>query len=600
MKQLKLAPEVSLELDALMQPIGVLGNRGSGKTYLGQKLYELAHSHDVQCIAVDPIGKWPFLRLGKDGQSAGLNDVFIFGGKRGDFPITPQSGAFVAKVIVEKRIHAVLDVSLMRKGERHHFLTDFAEELFLLKKQEEAPAPSLLFIEEAHTVLPQRPQKGQERMLGAFEDLVREGRNAAIGVVILDQRPATVNKNALALVEILIALRTTYKLDRDVYEDWIVQKADAAAPDVDLAKVLPFLKAGQGYLYAPLYDLFSKVTITAKQTFDASATAKVGQKRVALGTLTPVDMDMVRGAMAQVVAEVDNSNPTKLRARIRELEKALEDEEHGLDNEENLALRNENRELTKRLEYERKVIEDFRVKVAENGDALHRLVGDATMAAEPPEKVKGGERALDGLRKASADFMGLQRGAHEMAKKGAHMKPLDDSPAAGFVYSKPTIEEIQSGDVKLKKGAREMLRELRWCGELTREELATRAIMSSRSGTFSDYLSALRRAEFISDHGGRKIHITTLGVSFANGMPPRKSRDEIVTLWGQQLKLGARNMLNALIKADGVPLTRDMLAAAAQMSVKSGTFSDYLSALRRSGCVEQDENGNWVASMALE
>jgi hypothetical protein len=323
-KLLKLSPELSPPIDALMQPIALLGNRGAGKTYAGMKLFELAHDAGVQCIAVDGIGKWWGLRLAADGKTSGLKDVYIFGGKRADFPITPDRGAFVARVLVERRVHAVLDVSQLRKGDRRKFLTDFAEEFHLLKKQDDQPTPSVMFLEEAHQVLPQKPFGDEARMLGAFEDLIREGRNAGIGMVVMDQRPATVNKNALALVEILIALRTTYEIDRKVYVGWVVQKvAKDGLSQVDLEQRLPFLKAGEGFLYAPMFDLFEHIHIYPKRTFDSSATAKIGVKSATLGTLMPVDVERVKDAMAVVTAEVAAKDPTALRKKVAELERLL-------------------------------------------------------------------------------------------------------------------------------------------------------------------------------------------------------------------------------------------------------------------------------------
>lgn len=61
------AARLKLTVDALMQPIGLLGNRGSGKSYGGMKILELAVELGIQCIAVDGIGKWWGLRLAADG-----------------------------------------------------------------------------------------------------------------------------------------------------------------------------------------------------------------------------------------------------------------------------------------------------------------------------------------------------------------------------------------------------------------------------------------------------------------------------------------------------------------------------------------------------
>lgn len=285
-KNLDFAIGKKLPLDILMQPVFLGGGRGSGKTSGAKTLFEAAYDAGAQCVAIAPTGKWWSLRLAADGKGKGLEKVFVFGGPHGDVPLTPDAGATIARLCVERRIHAVLDVSLLRKGERARFLAAFLEEFWLLKKIENESFPVVLFIEEAHAVVPQRPQPEEARMLGAAEDLVREGRNHGIGVVLLDQRSAVVNKNVLALVEVLIVLRTIHHLDRKTFSDWIVEKG---AP-TDFVEKLPSLKAGEAYLYAPVLELFERIQMRMPRTFNATATASVGERVSKVGALTQVDI----------------------------------------------------------------------------------------------------------------------------------------------------------------------------------------------------------------------------------------------------------------------------------------------------------------------
>src|SRR5205807_7288432 len=81
--------------------------------------------------------------------------------------------------------------------------------------------PLQLVLDEADAFAPQRPQRGQERMLGAVEDLVRRGRARGIGVTLVTQRSAVLNKDVLTQAEVLIALRTIAPQDRDAIDEWI-------------------------------------------------------------------------------------------------------------------------------------------------------------------------------------------------------------------------------------------------------------------------------------------------------------------------------------------------------------------------------------------
>jgi DNA helicase HerA-like ATPase len=57
--------------------------------------------------------------------------------------------------------------------------------------------------------------------LGAVEDLVRRGRARGIGVTLVTQRAAVLNKDVLTQAEVLVALRTIAPQERDAIDAWI-------------------------------------------------------------------------------------------------------------------------------------------------------------------------------------------------------------------------------------------------------------------------------------------------------------------------------------------------------------------------------------------
>lgn len=195
-RSLHLAKHLTLPLDAVTQTIAILAKRRAGKSYTMRRLVEQLLAAHQQVVIVDPKGDQWGIRSAADGKAPGL-PVVILGGERGDVPLEPSGGEVVAKLVVEERVSVLLDVSLFRKHEVATFMTAFLENLYRLKAREQYRTPMMLVIDEADAIAPQKPQKGEERMLGAAEDIVRRGGQRGIGCVLVTQRSAVLNKNVL-------------------------------------------------------------------------------------------------------------------------------------------------------------------------------------------------------------------------------------------------------------------------------------------------------------------------------------------------------------------------------------------------------------------
>ena len=134
---------------------------------------------------------------------------------------------------------------------------------------------------------------------------------------------------------------------------------------------------------------------------------------------------------------------------------------------------------------------------------------------------------------------------------------------------------------------------------LARGQVATLSDISPTSGTFSDYLSAIRSAGLIVEEG-RTIALSGAGEAMVTGElgAGAPTSAELLDMWGRKLKAGARRMLGALHTAYPDWMTRADLGERSEISPTSGTFSDYLSMLRRNGLLEE-EGGQIRAGSAL-
>src|SRR5262245_12978642 len=126
---LKLSNDLSLPIDAVTQTFAILAKRGVGKTHTASVMAEEMLAAGQPIVVYDPTGAWWGLKSSADGKQPGY-PVVVFGGEHADVPLEETAGATVAAVIVEKRIPAILDCGLMRKGARIRFMTDFCETLY--------------------------------------------------------------------------------------------------------------------------------------------------------------------------------------------------------------------------------------------------------------------------------------------------------------------------------------------------------------------------------------------------------------------------------------------------------------------------------------
>lgn len=319
MTMLKIADHLSLPLDAVAGTFAILGIRNSGKSHTASVMAEEMLKAGQPIVVYDPTSAWWGLKSSADGKRPAF-PVVIFGGEHADVPLEETAGETIATTIVEKRIPAILDCSLLRKGARIRFMTSFAETLY--HKNREALH---LFLDEAHTVAPQNIRATPEasRLLGAIEDIILQGRRRGLGMTAISPRPATVNANIRSACQTLIAMRVgSGKLDRKAIEEWIEAHGDAETAK-EMLKTLASLPKGDGWVWNPAADIFKRVHFRQRETFDSSATPKVGEKIITPQRMARVDLEALGEAIRATVEKAKADDPNELRRQIAELRKQL-------------------------------------------------------------------------------------------------------------------------------------------------------------------------------------------------------------------------------------------------------------------------------------
>lgn len=632
---------LQLPLQMLMQTIFLGGNKGSGKTSSMKRLFEAAHGAGAQCGVIAPLGRWWSLRIAKNGKGRGLKDVFVFGGKHGDVPIDAASGRAVARTAAQKRIHFVLDVELMRKNDRIQFVADFLEELWQLKKEEDASHPMVLFIDEAQNVAPQKTRGSEgERMKEAAADLCREGRNHGVGMVLSAQRSANVDKDLLALVEMLIVMRTIHHLDRKVYQSWVDEKGDTDEDEGAWLRKLRRLQKGEAYIYAPELNVFERVKVLMPDTYDATATAVMGERVAKVGKLSKLDVKKLGEELTKVVEEASANDPAKLRGEVQRLTQLVKQHELGHFLGKHKKVINETHEelykkwskvhlepVKRKLEQLRgtriKILERYLKKmVAYNVDLaelVKKLDNQRDRLAQAQQVVVG---QMDLLKLALVGKLEIDletRHVVPAAHPGYQTLPVGPAPSAHPIIP-PGNYTVRSTAVKLEKNGavkRTLKQQIEVAGNgklngsklevqttgfrligkmtdilvvllqgpLSRDDLATMVGMVPGSGGFNNYIGALKTAALVQNDSG-PYELTPEGRNqVANLAPLSRGLEDVIARHGGRI-MGKMKLMVAALKSQ--PLQRDYIADAAGMTRGSGGFNNYIGALKTRGIVVSD------------
>src|SRR4051794_33767714 len=179
-----------------------------------------------------------------------------------------------------------------------------------------------LVVEEAHEIAPkERSGFGAENMaIHWAKKLATAGRSKGIRMIFATQRVQSLHNAVLGSCETLIAHRLTAPADQEPILKWLKANADKETTD-NVARSLSSLPTGTGWLCSGEARIFRQVAFPKFKTYDNAATPTQDGPEIKVKT-APVDQDELRAIIGDAVAEAEQNDPKRLRARIAELEKA--------------------------------------------------------------------------------------------------------------------------------------------------------------------------------------------------------------------------------------------------------------------------------------
>jgi hypothetical protein len=572
---LELASGLVLPLEVVTQSVAILARRGAGKSFTARRLAELLIAAGLQVVIVDPKGDHWGIRSARDGKRAGL-PVVILGGEHGDVPLEAGAGEVVARLVAEERATALLDLSLLRKGEVAVFMSAFLEGLYRLKAREQFRTPMMLILDEADAVAPQRPQHGEERMLGAAEDIVRRGRQRGLGCTLVTQRAAVLNKNVLTQAEVLVLLRTIGPQDLAALDAWIDLHGTPEQRRT-LMGSLPSLPVGEAWIWSPGWPsgagIFQRGRITHIETFDSGATPKPGEKRIEPKHLADVDLGALRRQMAATIERAKAGDPQRLRARVAELERELAKKAPATpapaekpavrevpvfrkgEIDRLLRFRADGWKRLDRLELfvadVKKVLDELGPKLQAAAELTRPIA--VTVSGSPPKTARG--------RLALEDVVA--------AGRCAAVNRMAARPGTG-----------------LAGGERRILTALaQYSGGRSLRQVALLTGYAIGGGGFNNYIGALRSRGLLE--GGREaLRITDAGLAALGEFDPLPQGQALLAHWLGQLGKAERAVLSSLASAYPKAMAKDQVAAAAGYAADGGGFNNALGRLRTLELIE--------------
>ncbi len=566
--KLRISENLALPVDAVTQRISILGRTRSGKSHTAGVLVEEVLKARQQVVILDPKGDWWGLRSSANGKSAGLQ-ITIMGGKHGDIPLEPTAGALVADVVINEGISVVLDLSFFEsKADEVRFVTAFLDRLYRKNSK-----PVLLVIDESDTFAPQRPERNETVMLNRMETICRRGAGRGIGVILVSQRSASLHKGCLSQTELMIAHQTTAPQDRKAIELWVVDHGDEEQRESFMQRV-PKLPIGTAIVWSPSWlEIYKEVGIRQKDTYDSSATPRVGKRRRPPKVLAQVDLERLKKHMTATIEKAKQEDPKALRAEIQKLRAELAAKPQP----------SPVRPVKTSIQVKERIVE---VPVLKKRALKHlqKLVEQLDKAKShlgfTSQSVEIAARSLE-----SSIGRILDREDVSVARKSVGLPPIKTVSKSAKPAAKTTHSDENGSDPSLLAGERRMLEVLAQFhpGSRTRSQLGALSGYTPSGGTFGNYFGKLRRLGLIREGADLSITITDEGLESFGGRLPKgpQSTDDLLEMWRGKLLAGERKMLDVLIEAYPKAVTRQELGERTGYESTGGTFGNYLGTLRR-------------------
>lgn len=438
------------------------------------------------------------------------------------------------------------------------------------------------------------PQHGGAVSASSVIDIATRGRKRGYGLIVATQRLSKLHKDVAA--EMLNKLIGRTGLDIDVKR----ASDELGLNYKDALKILRELHPGEFYAFGPA--IANEITLLEVGDVMTSH-PMTGQKALEAPPLPSARMKTILSKLVDLPKEALEEARTisGLQAQVKTLsgENATLKRVGGVPEPEVVkreqAAAAESRRTALATRVSEKEIEDIKWQSFNEGIASVEPSGPYRLALERMVK-----EASAVLSTKSSSGVAKQPPDQPTPERDHAPKAAVRGRVAGAQPAPPPVES--NGDTKIPAGGIRILKALctSYPGGYTKSQTGVLSGFSPRGGTFSNYISILRRAAFIEQKNGL-FFATVDGLLFLGDDVPSApaTHEEAMALWSPpRIPAGAFKMLTAVVDAGDQGLDREAIAIMVEMASSGGTFSNYLSILRRNGLIIETNKVS-VASSVL-
>lgn len=568
MQQITLSPTLSIPLmDYATQGNAVLGIRDSGKSYSATFFAERLLDAGIPFLAFDPIGIWRYLKV-PGSVPNGRGYPVVVAGEQGDIPLSPDNAAEIVRAAMKENIPLVVDLFSMHlsKADWRRIVETCVNVLLYENKQLRH-----VFIEEAAEFCPQRIGPDMGRVYSAVEKLARMGGNRHLGYTLINQRAEAVNKEVLELCDCLLLHRQKGKNSLLSLQKWLdVADAERAR---EVVASLPRMAQGECWVWTQNSSGPVRVSMPRKRSQHPDRrNPSAGVSAVA------ADVAPFVSRMKEHLA----SKSAKPAAK-----QAISTRANGTDSESLVALRREITSLQNELAQLRsQPPREVPILTQEQCALLTSAITD----------LKNQSKAIETLAQKFQQLMTTAQSARSTSTT-TRSRQVQTPPPRELPEKVGERIPVSAAGPAGSGGVRRMMIALAQRPGLDPRQLALRAGLSSKSGTFRNYLSTLRKNNWLEKNSSGRFILTDAGLSALGQYTPLPTGAALQAHWISQLGKGPATMLSALVEVYPEALSKLELANRSGMA-NSGTFRNYLSELRGFELITSD-SGNLRASPEL-